>query len=409
MKNPLKPLALIAATMLATLAVQAQEVDGLTPEQKQLLMNMLLKKAGALAPMQSPQAASAAALSQRSEADLASEFKQWPTLKELVQFERYRDGFAMNGRRYIDPEGTITSYGIDTQTGDFTYIAETSSGQYLLKSGRAMMSGDPVAFATAQKQGATWTVNTVTGKKFVGSRLIPSSRGFVLARDNTGFRYIPGSGTTNIVAPDEFTIAALQSGDIASTGYILLERTPASNDTKAGNALGSLFSRIKSLGSSVGIGKKEDYALFNMETNRLVPVNISIDEKQVQVMSECRKQNAFYARCSRVDSFDSLFEADGSKNMSYYFWRIYWFNVPGRPILVSQEGGLSKISATDLNSGKKVILFERALGIAGFTAKQDLAGKISVTAQMGFSSESRDDVAALLDTLPDVAVKAATQ
>ena len=70
---------------------------------------------------------------------------------------------------------------------------------------------------------------------------------------------------------------------------------------------------------------------------------------------------------------------------------------------MSQEGGLGKVSATDLNSGKKVILFERALGIAAFSATQDANGKIGVTAQMGFSSESRDDVLALLDSLPDVA------
>ena len=64
---------------------------------------------------------------------------------------------------------------------------------------------------------------------------------------------------------------------------------------------------------------------------------------------------------------------------------------------------MGKVSATDLNSGKKVIQFERALGIAAFSATQDANGKIGVTAQMGFSSESRDDVLALLDSLPDVA------
>ena len=74
---------------------------------------------------------------------------------------------------------------------------------------------------------------------------------------------------------------------------------------------------------------------------------------------------------------------------------------------MSQEGGLGKVSATDLNSGKKVILFERALGIASFAATQEADGKINVTAQMGFSSESRQDVAALLDSLPNVAELAA--
>lgn len=406
MKTRFKALACMVAVLVSTQAVQAQNAEAMTPEQKLLLLNLLLKQAGNAQAVQQP---AAAPTQLRTEADLAAEFKRLPVLPEGVQFERFRDGFAINGRRYIDPEGKIASYGFDAQSGDFTYLAESSDGQYVLKSGRALSQMDPITIGTAHRQGATWTVTAVTGKKFVGNRLIPSSRGFVIARENTGFRYVPGNGTTNIVAPEAFSIAALQSGDIASTGYILLERTPESNGTQSSNSLGSLFSTVKSLGSMVGMGKKEDYALLSMDTNRIVPVNISMDEKQVQIMSACRQRNVFFAQCAQMDSFDSLFQANGMKNMSHYFWRINWFNVPGRPVLVSQEGGLSKVSATDLNSGKKVILFERAMGIAGFSAKQNNAGKIGVTAQMGFSSESKDDVVALLDSLPDVSEKVTAQ
>lgn len=400
--------ALALAALVSTHPVQAQDVDALTPEQQRQLLTLLLKQqAGLLPQAQSAvqQPVAAGVLQQRSEADLAAEFSKFSPLTDGVQFERFRDGFAINGRRYIDPEGRITAYGFDAQSGDFTYLAETSSGQYVLKAGRALSQNDPVTIGTAEKRGSMWTVNAVTGKKFTGYRLIPSSRGFVIARENTGFRYVPGSGTTNIVAPESFSIAALQNGDISNTGYILLERTPTSNGSQKGNSLGALFSSVQSLGSLVGIGKKEDYALLNMDSNRLVSVNVSLDDKQVQIMSACRQRNYIYAECAHMDSFESLFQPNGMKNMSHYFWRINWFNVPGRPILVSQEGGLSKVSATDLNSGKKVILFDRAMGIAGFTAKQDTTGKIGVTAQMGFSSENKDDVVALLDSLPLVAEK----
>ncbi|MRX11521.1 hypothetical protein GJ697_27215 [Pseudoduganella sp. FT25W] len=404
---------LLLSTLCGALPLQAQNVDNLTPEQQKQLLNLLLlqQKVAQLNAQNgyTPQAAvaPAAAAPQRSDAELAAAFDAFPALTAGVQFERFRDGFAINGRRYIDPEGKITSYGFDAQSGDFTYLAETNAGEYVLKSGRALASAEPVTIATARKQGAQWQVSTVTGKKFTGYRLIPSSRGFVIARDNTGFRFVPGHGTTNIVAPETFTIAALQNGDIANTGYILLERTPESNGSQANNSLGSLFNAVKSLGSVVGVGKKEDYALLNIENNRLVPVNVSLEDKQVQVMSACRQRNMLIAQCDKMDSYDSVFQPNGMRNMSHYFWRINWFNVPGRPILVSQEGGLSKVSATDLNSGKKVILFERTLGIANFAATQQANGKISVTAQMGFSSETRDDVAALLDTLPDVAEKTA--
>ena len=396
----------LAAGLLSALPLRAQDINNLTPEQQKQLLTLLLKQQ--MGGAQLPQAAALPAaanngLPQRTEDSLAADFRQFPTLTQGVQFERFRDGFAINGQRYIDPEGKITAYAFDAQSGDFTYLAENRPGEYVLKAGRAMTQSEPITIATAQKQGMIWQVTAVTGKKFTGYRLIPSSRGFVIARDNTGFRYVPGSGTTNIVAPEEFSIAALQNGDIGNTGYILLERTPTSNGTQPSNSLGALFSAVQSLGSVVGVGKKEDYALLNMQNSRMVPVNISLESKQVQVMSACKQKNFLIAKCAQMESFESTFEPNGTRNMSHYFWRINWFNVPGRPILVSQEGGLGKVTATDLNSGKKVVLFERALGIASFAATQDANGKINVTAQMGFSSESRQDVVALLDSLPNVA------
>lgn len=412
-------LALLLSVSFASAPLQAQNLDNLTPEQQKQLLTLLLKQqlgnAAQAAQQQqlqhNPQATPQQGLTGaplRSDADLAAAFAKFPALAEGVQFERFRDGFSINGRRYIDPEGKITTYAFDAQSGDYTYLAETHTGEFLLKSGRALTSGEPITIATAFKQGGTWQVTTVTGKRFTGYRLIPSSRGFVIARDNTGFRYVPGSGTTNIVAPEAFSIAALQNGDIANTGYILLERTPESNGTQPGNSFGALLSSVKSLGNTLGMGRKEDYALLHIESNRLVPVSVSLEDKQVQVMSMCKQKNFVIAKCEQMDTFESTFQPNGSRNFSHYFWRINWFNVPGRPILVSQEGGLSKISATDLNSGKKVILFERTLGIANFSTIQHANGKVSVTAQLGFSSETRDDVLALIDSLPDVAEKPAT-
>lgn len=399
-------IATILTALISSQPVQAQNVDHLTPAQQRQLLTLLLKQQAGSFPQTQIAVQQSPVLGvplQRSEANLASEFRLLRNLTEGVQFERFRDGFAINGRRYIDPEGKITAYGFDAQSGDFTYFAETNPGQFILKAGRALSPNDPITIGNAQKNGAQWNVSTVTGKKFTGYRLIPSSRGFIIARENTGFRYVPGSGTTNIIAPESFSIAALQNGDISNTGYILLERTPTSNGTQQGNSFGALFSSVQALGSLVGIGKKEDYALLNVDSNLLVPINVSLDDKQIQVMSDCKQRNYVYARCAHMDSFESLFQANGMKNMTHYFWRITWFNVPGRPILVSQESGLSKISATDLNSGKKVILFDRAMGIAGFSAKQEMNGKISVTAQMGLSNESKNDVVALLDILPLIA------
>jgi len=411
--------------------VNAQNIDNLTPEEQRTLLQLLLKKqqsgssqpnvpppqqgtqtgssqlvapstqqvlqSATQTPIQQPPPVASASV--RTESDFINVFSAYQKIDTGVSFERLRDGFSVNGNRYIDSEGTIVSYGFDILSGDFTYVAETSSGNFVIKSGRALIQSDPVTIANAEKRGTQWLVTTVTGKKLSGLRLIPSSRGFVITRDNTGFRYIPGKGITNIAAPEEFVIAGLQNGDIANTGYILLEHVPI-----ASNATGAhLLSSIKTLGSSLGLGKKEDYALLNMDSNKLIPLNISMDDKQVQVMSSCRQRSSLVSVCDKMDSYDSLFDQNGLKNLSHYFWRISWFNTPsGRPILVSQEGGLSKVSATDLSSGKKVIIFERTLGIAGFFATQKSDGNISVSAKMGFSTEVKDNILSLVDSLPDV-------
>jgi len=354
----------------------------------------------AASPMNAPPLGGVAGVS--SEGDLAAMFGKWSSLSAGVKFERFRDGFSINGVRYLDPEGTIVAYGFDAMSGDFTYLAQQHDGKYLLKTGRALNVGEPIAIAKAERRGTQWSVITTTGKKLAGNRLIPLARGFIIARDNTGFRYVPGKGTTSIAAPEAFSIAALQSGDVSSTGFILLERTADASTANPRDPVLGLFSAVQSLGSTLGIGKKEDYALMNIDSNKLVPINISIDDKRVQVMSACRQRNFVFAECERMDSFESLFQANGMRNMTHYFWRINWFNAAGRPVLISQEGGLSKITETDLNSGKKVVVFERPLGIASFSATQGTDGKISVSAKMGFSTESKDDVVALLDTAPDV-------
>lgn len=384
-----------------------------------------------------------------SEATLAAAISQFPVLPKGVKFERLRDGFSINGQPYVDAQGKISAYAYDMPSGDFTYVLETEPGYYVLKTARATTQVEPVTIANAQLGGGQWTVTTVTGMSFSGRRLIPSSRGFLVANGNKGLRYVAGKGGTGFATPLDFFIAPLQNGDAINTGYVLLERVPApEGPSQVGNIVGGLIGAAKliapvvgatipggnlvlnglqsaigagggksaeadvaaglvgaaqALGSSMGIDKNDDYALFNISSGRMVPLNIRQESKQAEALNECRQKNAMTTKCARLESFDSVFVSGGKPNMEHYFWRIQWFNVPGRPILVAQEKGAKKVTATDLNSGKKVILFERMMGISDFAVTQEVDGKINATAKMGFSSESRQDVAALIDKLKNVA------
>src|SRR5574343_885336 len=226
MKNKKSASVVFGVSLLFAGAAFSQGTNNLTPEEQRLLLQLLLKQQGvtpspaqsgqngapAVAPASSlpaqpaalsqPQGASAATPVAATEADLTAAFAKFPQASTGAIFERFKDGFAVNGARYIDPDGAIVSYGFDTLSGDFNYLAQSSAGTYLIKSGRANVNGEPITIATAEKRGNIWSVATATGKKFSGQRLIPGSRGFVVARANTGFRYIPGKGTTNFAAPE---------------------------------------------------------------------------------------------------------------------------------------------------------------------------------------------------------------
>lgn len=334
-----------------------------------------------------------------SEASLGQQFAQWPALTSGVEFQIQRDGFDINGQRYVDPQGQTVGVGYSNATGDFTEIVNTAPNQYVIKSGRANSGSDPIVIATATRNGMLWNVTTVTGKSYGGFRLIPISRGFIVARLDAAFRYIPGVGTTNIVPPQGFTLAAFQNGDIGATGYVLMERI---TENSSNNPLGSLVHSVQTFGALLGMAKVNDYMLVNIDNGKTVPINISTDGKQIQIMRECVRRNALVSICAKMDSFDSLYDQLG-RNNQHYFWRVQWFKSDGIPIMVSMQGGVSTITVTNLDSGQNAELFHRALGINGYDVRQRADGKVVVTANMAFTKQTIDDAAAQLNNPAAVA------
>ncbi len=333
-----------------------------------------------------------------TEAALAARFAAWPRASRGVVFQRMRDGFTANGQHVVDPEGRIVSYAFDAPSADYTDVVATSPLSITVKRGRAIAGVTPIPIASATRDGNGWQVTTVTGSRLSGQSLIPTSDGFVVVRGDVGFLYVAGKGISNITPPPGFSIANFQNGDIGSTGYILLERIPQQNPAAAG--LGGLLSSIKSLGATLGMNQKADYALMRIRDGHLVPIDVPEDDKQVLLMSDCRRQNAVVNVCAHAQSYDSLYQPDGSKNIGHYFWRIHWFRSDGHVIAISEENGVATLAMTDLDSGRRVILFHRAMGISDYSVGEDADGKVDVDAQWMFTHHALHDVAALLDRPP---------
>ena len=326
-----------------------------------------------------------------TEEELTNRIATLPKVEKPVEFSRKKDGFDVNGVRYLDSEGPIVNYSGDALTGDVTYVIQTDPGKYIVKFIRVLTNTEPAKIATAEKTYGQWSIQTATGKKLKGDGLIPLSMGFAVARQASAFFYTPGGNVRNVAAPDGFNIAGFQHGEVTQSRYILVERDKPSKESDGGT-----LDKLKSVGAILGINKKEDYALVNIDNGQRVLLNIDVNGKDVTVLSDCRRSGSFAGvnmnKCAKADFVESLYDENGLPNAEHYFWRVSWFNSNLGPLIVVREG--SKVYIKNLKENKMVVAFERTLGINWVTAHRKGDGRIEAVAKLGFSEEKIDDVEA---------------
>jgi hypothetical protein len=388
-------ISLITVTSLgAAPLASAQQGDPLQ------LLRMLQQRAGQPPQQAYAPIAAAPALPAMTEAQLAQTLAAWPAQKGPFAVEKFRDGFNIEGRRVLDPEGRIVKSSVDQNTGDAGYLIETAPDAFRIKLMR-YKGGAPMTLATAYRQAGLWTVETVTGVRAVGARLNVNARGFMIARENSLFKYVAGEGLLSYGLPEAFTMAPLQNGNVATTGWVLLEKRAETVQEEAGllgkTELGSLWRAVKAVGAAAGVSKSDsDYALYNLESNKSVPIGISFGEKQSGIVSQCQNRNMWVAMCDRYESVESAYQQDGSPNRGHYYWRVSWFNTPEGNVAVVMEDGITKVDAIQLDTGKRASVFQRTLGIGDWSCKQELDGRVSARATLGFSQGVNEDVGALL-------------
>lgn len=309
-----------------------------------------------------------------------------------------RDGFDVDGRPFLDAEGSITMHAHSMRTGYITYAARAGSG-YVIKTWRVGSDMEPVTIARATLSANGWDVQTETGKRLAGAALTMAPLGFMVAREASAFRYVPGKGVEAIAVPDGYVLASMQRGDIGGTGFVLLEREQATG--ARGDSAGQLLSTFKALGSSLGMTRKEDYALMDTRDGRLFPLNVSAEGKLVNRYADCVKRNRLVNECASVHSFASLYDNMGMRNNRHYYWRVQWLASDVGPVAISHENGVRDVVITDLTTGKRVTAFSRGLGIVGFDVEQDISGVIRLSADWSFQKHEIPDVLAYLANPPE--------
>ncbi len=311
--------------------------------------------------------------SSSSESDMKAEIDKLPLIpiNTGVLFRKQEDGFTVNGKRFIDYEGEIDTFVFNGLSGNVTYVVETGEKDYTIKVARPSVSDKTITIATAKKERNTWKVHTKTGKNLTGSRLLMTSKGFVVIRKSTGFLYIPGEEIQSFTIPKGYTVAKYQTGDIYSTNLILIEKIQERT-----NSFGGLLSTTRGIAGIFGGDGNEDYALYNINNKKVISLNIdySGDQKPYKYINQGNK----------------------SINALHYYWRIEWFKVPSGTYIVFVPNGIRKVNAIHAETGLKTTIFESALGFESIYSFIQENGKIKIIADMGLKVDSIDDLVTFL-------------
>lgn len=300
-----------------------------------------------------------------------------------------RDGLMVNGRIMLDSSGQIIDADFDGRTGAIGYFAARSNDEILVRLSNGKSSTPPITVASLRQNGNSIIAQTVTGEEISGDVAMPAHNGFLVSRGSSVFHYVAGQGLNAIAIPDGWRMAERQRGAVGSTKTVLLEAT---------KVVGGIGGDLRSIGSAFGTNKTEDYALFNIETQALYPLSIDRNDKEVNdnKYSGCtRRAGGIVNTCSnvKINSYESLFEPDGSVNSGHYFWAVDWYVTEMGPYAIAYEGG-KKISAINLASGARTVLRKRNLGIGDVVTSFNTNGKMRVEIQRGFSGSTIEDVEA---------------
>jgi hypothetical protein len=212
-----------------------------------------------------------------------------------------RDGIRINNVNFVDPEGKMTAYSYDVTTGDITYqIAAPSKNSFVFKYFNPGKQVDPIVIATAQTSGNGLQVTTSSGAVMSGQGVAPMSKGIIVYRGNTLFVYEAGVGVKSSGIPDGWFVAQFQRGNVGATRHILIQNLSALTNMRDKGGIGGFIGSTMALASSLGISKKEDFALLNIDDGSMVKFDISVEGTSQMILTNCQKRNSYFNECAEV-------------------------------------------------------------------------------------------------------------
>lgn len=337
--------------------------------------------------------------------DLLQKFNSFPKNGTNVKFTKLKDGFSINdSARYTDQEGEIVNFGYDWKNGNVTYLVSLSPDTYKIKYTQAMSGKEAIDIAEVSRVGKQYTITTATGKKITSNGLILTSTGFIAVREESAFVYNIGNELYTFYAPQGWHIAKFQNGDVASTKFILLERSIEGKSSNKANPLVDFIEATKELTALAGITDKQDYMLINLyDSNKKYLFDITLGDKESSFYSQCKKTSNYIAKCDSVTMKETLYKQNNLPNTGHYYWTILWFSTPDGAMAATREKVQTKVILTDLISSKKVEAAFRLTGFPELSAEQDKNGKIKIKIGGGYLADVViEDANKFLQETPDM-------
>lgn len=298
-----------------------------------------------------------------SKEELQQQIHSFERCSNPVRFTRTENGFKVNGNDFTDRDGLIEDVYFNQATDSVNYLVHVKQNDFLIKTFQACSDKKPLVVAKVKKINNSWNINTVTNERFVGQTLILGSKGFLFVQNNGEIGYYDyENGVKNIHLPANYQLSKFQSGDFSQTNVIMLKSSPKDTDHTS-NLINNVLHTIS---KCIGHEKKYEYHLMDINTAKLVKLNISDDGAPSQI---CTKYTGRWINQKCVQYKDRIETLSTGAN---------WMRTKEGVIVISVENDSKQIYMTNFATEKKVLLDTCSSKFKGFKTELDMNGKLHV-------------------------------
>jgi hypothetical protein len=310
-------------------------------------------------------------------------------------------------RRRLAARGdALIDTAVDPYTGEAIELVMLASGRREIRR-RTAAAEERLAVVTRRDDSSPtfWSIAFDNGEQTAASAIALTARGFLAAIPGRLLSYASGGRSFTVAWPAGFHPAAVQSGSVRQTGYLLLERDRAPGQGAAARLIGLKTALMAALGRT-----PQDYLLVDLHGKHSYPLDIASRGIPAKPSGYCADAIPLPGLCAGSSEGEGLFTSLGA-DAEDVVHSVYWFRSAHGAYLAALEDGRSKLTVTRLDDGEerggKRTAFSRRLGIAGFSVEVDAEGRAAIVARLGGETRRIGDLDAAFAALPPVGEGAA--